>query len=189
MAEPAPGGVLVIGLGSELRGDDGAGIAVARRLRGAARRAGVEVREVAGEPLELLDAWDGRRAVVLVDAMRSGAAPGTVRRLDATAAPLPAAIGPVASTHAVGLGEAIELARALQRLPPRVIVHAVEGARFAPGRGLSPAVAAALPALVRDVLEEARGLRGPGSGARHRHDPYSSTGGSAVRADARPGRS
>jgi hydrogenase maturation protease len=160
VVEPAPGGVLVIGLGSELRGDDGAGIAAARRLRDAARQAGVEVRELAGDPLALLDAWSSRDAVVIVDAMRSGVAPGTVRRIDASASP-PAAIGSVASTHAVGLCDAIELARALDRLPARVIVHAVEGASFEPGRGLSPAVAAALPALVRGVLEEARGLRRP----------------------------
>ena len=41
------------------------------------------------------------------------------------------------STHAVGIGEAIELARTLDRLPGRLIVYAVEGHRFDAGLGLS----------------------------------------------------
>jgi hydrogenase maturation protease len=58
------------------------------------------------------------------------------------------------STHAFGVGEAIELARALGRLPRRVLVYGVEGREFAAGEGLSPAVAAAVEPLVAELLEE-----------------------------------
>ncbi len=150
MADAA--GVLVIGLGNDLRGDDAAGLQAVRRLRAL----GIEVHEEQGEALRLLDAWEGRDAVVLVDTMRSGAPPGTLRRLDASAAPLPAQLSGSSSTHMVALAEAIELARTLGRLPRRVVVHAVEGDVFAAGAALSPPVADALPALADAVLAELR---------------------------------
>jgi hydrogenase maturation protease len=155
-------GVLVIGVGNERRGDDGAGLETARRLREGARLAEIDVREAQGEAIELLDAWQDRDAVVLVDAMRSGAAPGTIRRLDASREPLPARLRGSSSTHAVALDQAIELARALDRLPQRVVVYAVEGRCFETGAEVSDEVAAAVPALADAVLREARELAGRG---------------------------
>lgn len=156
--------VLVIGLGNALRADDGAGIEVARRLRAAGDQAGIEVREQHGEPTELLEAWQDRDAVVLVDTMRAGLPTGTIRRFDASRDPLPARMHASSSTHALGLGEALELARSLDRLPQRVIVYAVQGHAFQAGDPLSREVEAALAALVGEVLREARELTG-GAGA------------------------
>ena len=97
-------------------------------------------------------------AVVLVDAVRSGEAPGTIHRFDASAQALPAAAWRRAG-HAVGLAEAIELARSLRRLPPRLIVLGVEGERFELGGGHSAAVAAAITPLTAAVRAEVRALR------------------------------
>jgi hydrogenase maturation protease len=155
---PASHTVLVAGVGNAMRRDDGAGLAVARRVRELGAPDGVEVRAAEGEPVGLLELWDGRDAVVLVDAMRSGAAPGTVRRLDASAGPLPRWLRGSTSTHAVALAETVELARALGRLPPRVVVYAVEGERFDAGAGLSDGVAAAVERLGEAVLAEAAAL-------------------------------
>jgi hydrogenase maturation protease len=91
--------------------------------------------------------------------MSSGAAPGTIARLDAGDEPLPETLRCGASTHAVTLAEALELARALERLPSRVIVYAVEGRDFTAGTGLSAGVRAALPDVTDAVLAEARRLR------------------------------
>jgi hydrogenase maturation protease len=151
--------VLVIGFGNELRRDDGAGIAVVRRLAAGGLPDGVVVGEEHGEPIGLVERWRTCEAVVLVDTVRSGAAPGTVRRIDASAGPLPGELRRPASTHAIGLAAAIELARALDRVPRRLIVHAVEGRRFDMGATLSPEVAAAVPALTAAVLGEARAFR------------------------------
>jgi len=148
--------VLVIGLGNELRGDDGAGIEVARRLRGLAAEAGIDVRAQQGEPAGLIDAWSGRKAVVVVDTMRSGAEPGTICRFDASCEPLPAQLRGSSSTHALSLAEAIELARALGRLPPRVVVFAIEGQRFETGAALSDEVRAVIPKVAGMVLDAAR---------------------------------
>ena len=81
---------------------------------------------------------------MLVDAVRSGAAPGTSTASTVADRPLPAGLRSSTSTHAVGIGEAIELARALGRLPRRLVVYGVEGRRFDAGAALSPDVAAAV---------------------------------------------
>jgi hydrogenase maturation protease len=145
--------VTVIGVGNAYRSDDAAGLVVARRLR--AR--GVDAVEQEGEPVALLEAFADRDAVVVIDAVRSGAAPGTVHRVDVSERPLPAELGGASSTHAVGVGEAIELARVLNRLPPRVVVFGVEGERFEAGTGLSAAVTAAVDPLVDAILAELGG--------------------------------
>lgn len=149
--------MLVIGVGNELRGDDGAGLAVARRLRVDAS-APVDVAEQGGESIDLLQAWEGRDAVVLVDTMRSGAPTGTIRRFEASDEPLPRDIGSSSSTHLLGVGEAIELARALGQLPRRTIIYAIEGAEFTAGTTLSEELRARLADLAAAVLREANQL-------------------------------
>jgi hydrogenase maturation protease len=149
--------VLVIGVGNALRGDDAAGLELARRLR---TERTVAVRELEGEGIDLLDVWEGADAVVIVDAVRSGRAPGVVHRIDASAAPLPARLQASTSSHAVGVADAIELARTLGRLPRRVVVLGVEGHRFDAGAPLSPEVSAALDEVARAVHREVRSLAG-----------------------------
>jgi hydrogenase maturation protease len=127
-------------------------------MREPAARAGIQVREHQAEPTQLLDAWQDAQTVVLIDTMRSGARPGTIRRFDASRDPLPARLSGSSSTHAFALSDAIELARALQRLPEQVIVFAVEGRNFAAGAPLSDELAQATPALADAVLSEALAL-------------------------------
>lgn len=109
---------LVIGLGNPLRGDDAAGLLVADRIRS------TRVCRSTCAAYELLDLWDGEDDVVVVDAMCSGANPGTVRVFDATREALPEAS--FASTHSVGLSESVELARSLGRLPDQLTVYGIE---------------------------------------------------------------
>jgi len=145
-------GVVVVGVGNAYRGDDGAGLAVAERLRERVP-AGVDVVTCEQEASRVIDAIEDREAAVLVDASSSGSPPGTVHRFDASADAVPARAFR-SSTHAFGVGEAVELARALGKLPPRVVVFGVEGEEFAAGEGLSPAVAAAIEPVAEAVLEE-----------------------------------
>jgi hydrogenase maturation protease len=147
--------IFVIGVGNEQRGDDGIGLLVARRLR-ASNLPGVTVLESSGEGAALMEAWKGARRIFLVDAVCSGLAPGTVRRFAAHDRPLPARPFAHTSTHAFGLVEALELARALGQLPPQVIVYGIEGGTFAPGAPLSPEVAQAAEKVARQIVQETR---------------------------------
>ncbi|MGQ9368545.1 hydrogenase maturation protease [Azospirillum sp. ST 5-10] len=147
----------VIGIGNRFRSDDGVGPLVADRLAAL----GLDAVEHSGEGAGLIDAWDGAGRVVLVDATRSGGAPGTLVRLDALAAPLPRDLLRC-SSHRFGVAEAVETARALGRLPPALIVYGIEGARFDFGLALSPAVADAVDEVVRRVRAEITPAPGPG---------------------------
>jgi hydrogenase maturation protease len=141
----------VIGVGVELRGDDAAGLLVARRLGG---RVGpdVEVIETDGEVARLLELLEGAGRVVLADAARDGLPPGTVRRLD------PASVGvPVrSSTHGLGVAEALGLAAAMGRPPRQVSVYSISGGRFEPGPA-TPAVRAGARAAAARILDELDG--------------------------------
>jgi hydrogenase maturation protease len=145
--------VVVIGIGNGYRSDDGAGLAVAERLRAEAPDLDIVANEL--EPLRLLDAWVGADLALVVDAVSSGAEPGTIHRFDATD-DLPPVTVFHGSTHAIGVWDAIALARTLGRLPGRVLVYGIEGERFSAGDRLTPAVAAAVEALVPELVEEAR---------------------------------
>ncbi len=142
----------IIGVGNAERGDDGAGRAVARWLRGKLP-ASVEIVEHNGEVTTLMAELENVERAYLVDACASGAATGTVQRFDVATAPLPQlAFG--MSTHGMGLAEAIELARALGQLPECCVVYAIEGGSFAPGVALSPAVTAAVVEVGRRLTDD-----------------------------------
>jgi hydrogenase maturation protease len=154
-AEPSrlpPGRVLLLGVGNDWRGDDGAGPAVARRLR-ELNLPGLTVRETAGDAATLLASFKDAATVILVDAASSGAEPGTVWRLQAgvDAVPLRKDRG---STHGLGVAEAVELARVLKELPPRLIIFGIEGKSFGPGPGLSPEVVQAVDEVAGRILRE-----------------------------------
>ena len=114
-----------IGVGNRFRGDDCAGLEAADRMLAAHD---VQVVHCGGDPAAIMSAWEGSTTVVAVDAVVSGAEVGTIVTVDATAEKLPACF--TRSTHALGLGHAVELARAIGRLPPRLVLFGIEGACF-----------------------------------------------------------
>ena len=156
---------VLIGVGNSYRRDDGVGAAVVAPSAGSARPACrcSPRRRTAG----LIEAWSGADQVVLVDAVRVNAVgtseavptsktePGRVHRRvlvpgDPAAWPSPGA----ASSHRMGVTDALRLAGALDRLPRRLTAFGVEVADIGYGPGLSPAVEAAIPELVEAVLAE-----------------------------------
>ena len=156
-----PARVVVIGIGNIERGDDGAGRAVARLLRHMVSGT-VEIFEQDGEATSLLDKLDGVPTAYLIDACVSNAPPGTIHRVDANHAPLPQASSDL-STHGFGLAAAIELGRALDRLPRRTVVFAIEAESFAAGAPLCEPVAAATVIVadrIRSEIEETASERG-----------------------------
>ncbi len=141
---------VIIGVGNPHRGDDSVGLVVSRTLM---RRtpAAVEVVECDGEATKLIDAWAGAGAVVLVDAVSSGAPAGTIHKIDARENPVTPDLFSC-STHSFGVAEAIELSRALGTLPAVFIIYGVEGAAFDTGTELSPEAEAAVEETVSRVL-------------------------------------
>jgi len=141
----------VIGVGNEFRRDDGIGPALIERLKRYALP-GVSLVVADGEPTQLLDAWEGAELAIVVDAvMCEPATPGRVHR---TTLDAPLVAVESASTHGLGLPDAVRLADALGRAPGRLVVFAVEAADLGFGVGLSPEVERTIRDLVRNVLGE-----------------------------------
>jgi hydrogenase maturation protease len=143
---------LVIGIGNCLRGDDGVGHVAVQRLR-ALNLPNASAREESGEGAALIEAWKNAQNVILIDAVQTGAAPGTIYRLGANGAPIPARFFHC-STHGFGVAEAIGLARALDQLPPRLVLYGIEGRELNVGENLSPEVAAAVNELLGRIRQE-----------------------------------
>lgn len=133
-------GVLIVGVGNELLGDEGLGVHVARSLT--RRRhwlpASVEVVDAGVALLDLIGDFAGFSRVIIVDAMCAGGKAGTVYRLELDRRLL-AERGPTpVSLHQLGVDETLRVASLAGLLPGRITVVGAEPERIAPGIGLSP---------------------------------------------------
>jgi hydrogenase maturation protease len=154
--------ILVIGIGNPDCGDDQAGLVVAGKLKAQAI-CHTRVIESTGDCLSLLEIWKDAESVILIDAARSGAEPGTLYRLEGGAQPLPVGLVRRSSTHGFGVAEAVALARSLNRLPQRIVVFGIEGKNFSAGAPLSSEVEAVLDAVAERIRAEVRLLSDPES--------------------------
>jgi len=161
LSPPSPGQTLVIGLGNDYRQDDGVGLYVARKLRDL-NLPQATVREAGGDAAALLELWKPQTPAILVDAVFSWSAPGTIFRFEAHGGPLPEKFLSQASSHGWGLAEAIELARTLKQLPSHLIVYGIEGRSFEVGLGLSRVVKRAAKQVLARVVQELGNLGGAG---------------------------
>lgn len=146
---------VVVGLGNEIARDDGVGIAAARKLERllATRGGDVEVVALPWAGFALLDVLAGRRRAALVDCLATGTRPpGTVVRLDEH--DFRGSVR-LSSFHDINFPTVLALGRRMGwTMPEEIAVWAVEGEVMDEfGEGLTPAVAASLDRVVREVLE------------------------------------
>jgi hydrogenase maturation protease len=137
--------MIVIGVGNDLRRDDGAGPAVIAELRSRSP-ANVTLAVSDGEPSRLIDLWSGADVAIVVDA--APGRPGRVSETDSVdGAP------PRTSSHALGVGVATRLGQALDRMPATLRIYVIEGADFGFGPGLCPPVARAVTEVADRIIE------------------------------------
>jgi hydrogenase maturation protease len=148
------GRTLVAGVGNILQGDDGFGVAVARRLAGAALPAGAEAADFGVRGLHLaVQLLDGYDTLILVDALARGGVPGTLYVLEATpGAPAPG----VLDAHGADPATVLALLERLGGRVGRVLVVGCEPADLSEQLGLTPIVEQAVveaERVVRRLLE------------------------------------
>lgn len=151
--------MLVVGMGNVLRGDDGFGVAVAERLLAGPVPAGVEVMDAGIGGIHLVQELMGRSfdCLVVVDAVRVGAEPGTVVVIepevaDVTSLPLARRHDSLADMHYAEPERAMMLASALGALPGTVrVIGCQPEDETEPRRGLSPPVERAVATAVEQV--------------------------------------
>jgi hydrogenase maturation protease len=107
--------ICVLCVGNPIARDDGIGIRVARILGACSLPAGVAVEERANLAIDVLDLLRAHERIVIVDAMTTGAPPGTCRTLDARDAADLAQLP--CCCHALGLAELLRIAIALDPEP------------------------------------------------------------------------
>lgn len=136
----------IIGCGNLDRGDDAAGLLVVHRLKDM----GIPAKEAGGDVLALMPEWSMDTPLVLVDAAQTNAPTGEILRL--LPQQLPRHQQELRySTHGLGLAELVGLASALGRLPERVLVIAIAGARFGIGNAVSRPVLSAVEQVADEI--------------------------------------
>ncbi|SFY05570.1 hydrogenase maturation protease [Streptomyces atratus] len=150
--------IAVIGVGNEFRHDDGVGWAVVAQLAEWAEErplpSGTALLVCDGDPARLITLWEDADLAIVVDAAHAHPErPGRLHRLKVDDGQL-SQTGTATSSHGLGLGNAVELARQLDRLPGQLVVYAVEGADSSLGTGLSAPVAAIVEPLTEWIATE-----------------------------------
>jgi len=148
--------ILLIGIGQSLRGDDAAGLEAVRLWQASYLESTPDVQvefcELPG--LDLLSLLAGTSTAILVDAVVSGAAPGTIHCLDREQ--LAAFIPGSNSAHGWGVAETLALGSQVdpQALPGKIILIGIEASQMELGAGLSREVKNALGDMARFIQEE-----------------------------------
>mgnify|MGYP005839818355 CR=1 FL=1 len=144
---------LILGLGNILLQDDGVGVRVVEQL---AERfslpEGVAALDGGARGLALMPFLEGVRRLIVIDAVRTGAPPGTLYRLEGDE--IPAFLGPKISPHQEGLADLLWAAKAVGPCPDQIVLLGVEPAAVDTGLTLSPEVAAQVAPLVEHVRRE-----------------------------------
>jgi hydrogenase maturation protease len=115
--------------------------------------------EAPGDGAAMMKMWEGMGRVIIVDAMKIGMPAGTIHRWDVSRDPVPVGFRSN-SSHAFGLGQAMEMAREMRTLPGTLILFGMEGEQFGFGTAVSRVVSNALPALVEMIVHELNGWKG-----------------------------
>ncbi len=157
--------ILIAGVGNVLRGDDGFGVAVVHVLRRNNNLPdNVKVFEagIAGVSL-VQELMDGYEVLIILDAVERGGAPGTIYIIEPEI-PDPAAFTPtelhrsLADAHYTEPSQALVLARALEILPPKVILIGCQPEGYDElGAELSHAARRAIPTAIeriKSLIEE-----------------------------------
>ena len=146
----AHGGLLILGIGNVLMGDEGVGVHALARLQDEDWPEGVTLVDGGTGGFHLLSLLQDYEPVVLIDAAADGGDPGTVRVITPRFA---SEFPPSLSAHDIGLRDLIEAAVLVGRLPEVHLVTVSIGAIAPMCLTLSPAIAGALPRVVRAVRQ------------------------------------
>ena len=146
--------ILIVGIGNEYRSDDGVGLVVARELQ-ARELPHILATERSGDGTELMEIWNTADTAILIDAVASGAKPGTIYRWDALHTHTANS-----SNFFLSLDPRLRCSRGswtstrIRPAPPCLVIYAIEGKNFAAGKGLSLEGEKAVREVVERVASE-----------------------------------
>lgn len=143
--------ILILGLGNPLQGDDGVGCRVAQELEARTLPDNVDVIDGGTPGIGLLNLFEGRRRVIIVDAVEMGKAPGEVARFRPEDVTLTGSAERF-SLHRSGVADALALASELKLALPDIIVFGIQPAQVGWGDQLSLHVQAAVEKVIDAIV-------------------------------------
>jgi hydrogenase maturation protease len=145
--------ILVLGIGNLVMTDDGIGVRVVQLIEERYRFPGqVTVLDGGTLGLDLLPRIEAVQRLLIVDAVDTGAPPGTLVRL--TGAEIPQALETRLSPHQMGLKDLLTVGPLLGHSPGETVLWGVQPESIQMALRLSASVAAQLEPMVEKVLEE-----------------------------------
>jgi hydrogenase maturation protease len=145
--------ILVLGIGNLVMTDDGIGVRVVQLIAERYRfPEQVTVLDGGTLGLDLLPQIEEARRLIIVDAVETGAPPGTLVRLSGEEIPL--ALETKLSPHQMGLKDLLTVSSLLGQAPEEMVLWGVQPESIEMELRLSAPVAAQLEPLVGKVLEE-----------------------------------
>ena len=142
----------LICIGNYYRQDDALGLFIGKHPK-IKSQSNIEVFENFGDAFALIEAWKEAETVIVVDAVKSGRAPGTIFRFNLLSDNLPPDIFTV-STHSSGIAECIAISRRLSMLPEKLIFYGIEGQLFGYGTEISDIVKEAMAQVVEQIMND-----------------------------------
>jgi hydrogenase maturation protease len=161
--EPAPspdaGDVVVVGCGNLLRGDDGVGPLLVRRIWEIGVPHGVRLADGGTAGMDVAFQMNGAREVVIVDACTTGAQPGTIFEIPGDEVETPPLAG--MNLHAFRWDHALAFGKWLlkDRFPERVTVFLIEAQSLSHGDPLSAPVERAMHEVANELVRRYERVR------------------------------
>ncbi len=144
---------LVLGIGNILLRDEGVGVRVIETMSERyALPAEVEVLDGGTSGMDLLYTISGRDLLIVCDAIKADAAPGTVIRI--TGDEVPAFLHTKLSPHQVGLSDVLATLKLLDELPPAISIVGIVPEDLSLGTELSPTAAGAVDQALTAIIAE-----------------------------------
>jgi hydrogenase maturation protease len=143
---------LILGIGNVLLKDEGIGVRVAERMQQMSLPPDVEVLEGGVKGLDLIYFIEGRDKVIVVDAVKAGAPPGTLFRF--TDKDLAAKKGNLRSAHGIDFSDVVAIAGFMGIKPPEIVFLGIEPESLDASMELSPLIEKNIPVLINLVMKE-----------------------------------
>jgi len=144
--------ILILGIGNILLKDEGVGVHVVERLMKMSLPDNVEVLDGGTAGLDLVDFIEGRKKMIVIDAVNAGEKPGTLYRL--TEENLDIKPKAISSFHEIDFLDALHMSELVNSKPEEIVVIGIEPNDMSEGIGLSPEIEEQIPRIIEVVMKE-----------------------------------
>ena len=144
--------ILILGLGNILLGDEGVGVRVIEQLLSHSLPDGIEVIDGGTAGYELINFFEGKEKVIIVDAVKTNDTPGSVYKMDLSVVQEDETVQ--LSLHQIGLKNVFKMA-SLMDLNPEVTLVGIVPKEYQDYKiGLSEEVEKAIPLAIETIYKE-----------------------------------